>query len=275
MKRQRLTITLHENILKRLDRIIDGQIIKNRSHAIETLLNEQIRNKIIKKAIIFGGGKGVVFQKKIIPKLLFPLDNRTLIEKNIEILKSYGITDIIFSLGSFGKQIRNKIGDGSKYGVKVLYFERDRGNAGILRQAKSLFEDTFLAMNGDILLKTIDLTDMYDFHKSSPALATILLSTVTEPEGLGSVLIKGNLITKFREKPSRSTGKYHLINAGVYLFEPDICELVTPEICSLEYDIFPKLVKTKKIQGYLLNKEWIHLHDEEKYSVYINSLKKQ
>lgn len=272
MRRERLTITLRSDLLKKLDRMVDGNTIRNRSHAIESVLTNQLKSSILSCAVMLGGGEGIEFEGKKISKLLLPINGKTIIEYNIEVLKSYGITNLIFSLGSMGEQVREKLGDGSKYGIKLMYFERDRGTAGVLRQAKSFFEDTFLMMNGDILLENIDLVDMYEFHKNSAGKATMLLATTNDSTGLGSISMKGNMIVKFVEKPQKSKNVSHLINGGVYLFNPEVCSMVSPETFSLEHDIFPKLAEEKKLFGYLLDKKWIHLHDVEKYEEFIKSL---
>jgi NDP-sugar pyrophosphorylase family protein len=275
MPRQRLTITLDDYLLSKVDKRVDGHKIRNRSHAIESIINEKLQSKILKKAVVLGGGQGIEFEGKKISKLLLPIDGKSLIEKNIEVLKEHGITDLILSLGGLGEQIREKLGDGSKYGIKVLYFERDRGTAGVLRQAKSVLDETFLMMNGDIYLENIDLQNMYDFHKSNRAKATILLTTINDPSLFGSVLMKGSMITKFSEKPRPQESYSHLINGGVYLFEPAVCSMVSPETISLEGDIFPELAEEHSLFGYFLDNKWIHLHDRTKYEEYVNSLKKQ
>lgn len=269
MRRERITITLSRDLLGKIDRRVDGHKIRNRSHAIEAILNEKLQSKILKKAIILGGGQGIEFGGKTISKLLLPIGKKSLIERNIEILKEHGITDLLLSLGNLGDQIREKLGDGSAHGIKIVYFERDRGTAGVLRQAKSLLDETFLMMNGDIYLENIDLLDMYDFHKTRKAKASVLLTTINDPSLFGSVLLKGDMITKFSEKPRPEEAYSHLINGGVYFFEPEACSLVTPEAVSLEGDIFPRLSAEKKLFGYFLDRKWIHLHDKEKYEEYL------
>jgi len=275
MTRQRLTITLDDQLLRKIDKRVDGHKIRNRSHAIETILNEKLQSHILKRAVILGGGKGIEMNGKEMSKLLLPVGGKTLIERNIEILKEHGITDLVLSLGGLAEQIREKLKDGSAYGIKIIYFERDRGTAGVLRQAKSLFDETFLMMNGDILLDNIDIKDMYDFHKNHKAKATIILTTADDPSLFGSVLMKGDMITKFSEKPQASSAYSHLINAGVYFFEPEVANLVNPETVSLEGDVFPELAKEQKLYGYFLDSRWLHLHDKEKYEAYLNSLAKQ
>lgn len=268
MKRKRLTITIQDEILKRLDRFIDGDKIRNRSHAIEVLLSKRLKNQIIKKAIIMGRGDGVTIYGKEVSHLLLPLNGKTLIEHNIEFLKKFGITDFIISMGKLDQQVRDTLGDGSKYGIKVIYYVRDLGRGGVLRQAKSLLEDTFLMMNGDILLENIDLRDMYYYHKANRGQGTVLLTTVADPSRLGTVRMKGNRITEFAEKPVLGRQPSQIINAGVYLLEPAVCELVSPEEFSMERFVFPTLAAQESLYGYMMDGDWIHLHDKELFYDY-------
>jgi NDP-sugar pyrophosphorylase family protein len=99
----------------------------------------------------------------------------------------------------------------------------------------------------------------------------MLLATADESTNLGSITMKGNLITQFVEKPEKNESSSHLVNGGVYLFDPEVCPIVTPEMPSLENDIFPKLAKGEKLFGYLLDGKWIHLHDAAKYQEFIKS----
>lgn len=274
MKRQRLTITLRENVLKKIDSEIDGQKIRNRSHAIETFLMERFQTNIIKKVIILGGGKKITIKNKMMSKLLLPVGNQTLIGRNIEILKNYGVTDLILSVGGFGDQIRKVLKDGSKFKIKILYFERDRGTASILHQAKTLLDNTFLISSGDVLLEDIDINDVYQFHKNNKGLGTILLTTTSDPRGLGSITMKGNQIIKFVEKPTEVENNSCLVSTGIYLLEPEVCDMISADSFSLEYDVFPELVRRGKLFGYSLDSKWIHLHDEEKYNEYLKTVKK-
>lgn len=276
MARIRLTITLDKALVEKLDRKIDGFKMRNRSHAIETFLNEKLQSNILRKALILGGGQGIEFEGKIISKLLLPVKGgKTLIENNIEVLKEYGVTDIILSSGDLGAQLREKLKDGSGYGIKIVYFERDNSGTGsALRRSRTILNETFFMMNGDILLEGIDFGDMYEFHKGHKGFGTMLLATANDPTALGSIFMKGSRISKFSEKPTGQEKMSYLINAGVYLFEPQVCNMTMPESASLEHDVFPKLVEEGKLFGYNLDVPWVHLHDKEKYENYLKSLKK-
>lgn len=271
--RKRISITLDDRILKKIDALIDGKNIRNRSHAIEVVLGKNFPSDFLTKAVILGGGQKLDVGGQKLPKLLLPVEGKTLIEHNIEVLKACGVDTIILSLGDVADDIRNKLEDGSKYGVKIIYFERDFGNASVLRQAKSLLDDTFLMMNGDVLIENVDFGDIYNFHKKNNGLATVFITTFRDSSLFGSIRMKGNRIVRFTEKPSQNDDENYLINAGIYLMEPEVCEIVGPEFSSLEKDIFPKLAQENKLFGYNLEGKWIHLHDENKYLEYIKDKK--
>jgi len=273
MRRKRLTITLRNDILNKIDKTIDGNVVRNRSHAIESILVEKLKSCILEKAVILGGGYGIALGGKTIPKLLFPIGGETLVEKNIKTLREHGITQLIISPGEMTEQVRKKLGNGSSLGVKITYLEKDTGNADVIRQAKKLMEETFLVMNGDILLDTVDIEDMYDFHKKNGGKATVLVATVNDPSALGAIRMKGNLITHFTEKPGANEPDSYLINGGVYLLEPEISYAITSETHYLEKGVFPVIAQESKLYGYSIGDRWIHLHNKERYLEYIKSLK--
>ena len=99
MDRERLTITLKKSILEKVDHIIDGSQIRNRSHAIETLISQSL-NPTIDKAVILAGGRGINMRPFTfeMPKGLFPVGGKPILEQLIELLRKYDVRNILFSL---------------------------------------------------------------------------------------------------------------------------------------------------------------------------------
>lgn len=265
MRRERITITIRSDVLKKLDTIIDGERVRNRSNAIETIVLERFGNQVLKTAVIYAaGGQETEKDGEATSKILFSLGDKLLIEKNIEKLKSVGIDTLIISVGKLKTQVEKILGDGKKLGIKIKYFEEFNGTAGVLRDLKKYLKETFLAVNGDILLDPIDFEDMYHFHKKHHGAATLAVATVSDASKLGNIFMKGNLVTGFREKESDSEKQSHLVSGGVYIFEPEAAEFVGDGFQMLEHNLFPDLANEGKLFGYNLGEEWIHLHDEEK-----------
>jgi len=270
MRRERITITIRDDVLKKIDTIIDGKNIRNRSNAIETVLLEKFKNRIIQKAVVLGAYRGVKIRGKIISEILIPVNGKALIERNIEKLKSIGVNEIIIAAGGFEKEVFSILGNGSQFKIKIDYIQ-SKGTAGVFKKAKDLLKNSFIMFNGDILLDNIDLEEMYIFHKTQKNITTIAVATATDHTSLGSIFMQGSKIVKFLEKATRIDGS-HMVNSGVYLMEPSICSIPLSKKQMLEHDIFPKLAQSGKLGGYHIDR-WIHLHDEAHLSRYLNLLK--
>lgn len=261
MNRERITVTIQGSLLKQLDHMIDGETVRNRSHAIEKVLIDKFGDIIVPQAIIFGGGKGVSVKgsEKLISPLLFPIDGEMLIDRHIKQLKKAGVEEIFLSVGTFGDEVRKVVGDGSKYDMKVLYFERDHGTASILRQAKDLLKESFLVLNGHILFESVDIEDILVFHKNNKSLCTMSLVAVGDPRSFGQALMRGNRVSKFEEKPAEILS--YLVNAGIYVVDAAVCKMVTPETVSFEKEVIPKLAEEKQLFGYVLDQPWQRIAD--------------
>ncbi len=273
MRRERITITIRSDVLKKLDTVIDGEKIRNRSNAIETIILDKFGNRILKTAVIFAAdSQEITMNGKVTSKILFSLGNKLLIEENIETLKKVGVDTLFISVGKLREQVEKIIGDGRKFGMKIKYLEQFNGTGGVLRDLEKNLKETFLAANGDILLDKIDLEDMYLFHKKLGGVATLAVATIDDPSKLGNIYVKGNLITDFKEKIADTEEQSHLVSGGIYIFEPEMVKSVPEGYQMLENDIFPKLAQQKKIFGYNIGKEWVHLHDEEKLKEFLKKV---
>ncbi len=269
MDRDRLTITLRKDILKKVDSIIDKTTIRNRSHAIETLLTRAIAPKI-ESAVILAGGEGIKLRPVTyeIPKSLLPIHGKPLVEYTIEVLKKADIRNIIFAIGHLGNKIRAHFGDGSKFGVRISYSEERKGlgTGGALRNATQFIKGTsFLTIHGDILAQ-INLLDLLQFHSQQNVTATMALTTTSDIETHGNVSLRGSRIVDFLEKPKKAQELSLLINAGIYVFEPSIISYL-PKIgpCSLERDVFPKLASDQQLAGFPFDGKWFDITTTKSY----------
>jgi len=255
--KERITITIDERMLKLLDEQVDGVTVKNRSHAIELNLAKALQRKSITQAVIFAGGKYDVTQdRQEIPTVLAKIKGKSILEHNINMLKRQGVTDIILSISHRKEAIQNYFGNGEAFGVHITYVEDEnpQGTAGVLRNVAPLITGTFIACNGDEL-KTIDIKDMLAFHRKQGTMATLAVTTTSNPKEYGVVVLNGNHVYSFIEKP---TGKIptNLINAGLYIFEPEVISMVPQGFGRLEQDVFPKLAQKEELSGYVFYGAW-------------------
>ncbi len=272
MNRERITITLRDDMLKRVDEMIDGIKVRNRSHAIEIIL-ARILSKKVTKAFILAGGKGTRMRPFTyeMPKPMIPVQGRPLLEHIIDLLRKYDVRDVIISLGYLGDRIQEYFGNGSKFGVKITYVKEDNGlgTAGPLNLAKNLLNEPFLMLNGDVLMD-IDLDDFIEFHYKNHGLCTIALTAVEDPSRFGVARLRGEQILEFIEKPRKGTESSNLINAGVYLLEPEVLNYIPKGRTMMETDVFPKLAKENQLFGYPFDGQWL---DTGTYEAYERAIK--
>lgn len=264
MNRSRITITIRTDLLRSVDGLIDGTRIKNRSHAIESLLTKDFSARKIRKAVILAGGKGIKIkgQKEEVSRVLAPYQGRLFIEHVFDYLRAQGIEEVIISASHLSAGIKEEVGDGQKFGLSVSYLAKDEGTASVLKYLVNLVDETFLVMNGDVFAEA-DLGEMFDFHKKCGGVCTVGMISVKEPAAFGNIVLKGSQIVDFIEKPRAGKEESYLVNAGIYIMEPDIFNLVSPKCTSLERDLFPVLAQKGKLCGYYLQGRWTSLEKSE------------
>ncbi len=215
------------------------------------------------KAMILAAGVGSRLDPltRNVPKPLVPIINRPVMEYLLELLKKHGFDEIVINLHYLGDHIQTYFGDGSKWGVKILWSVEDQlwGDAGSLKRVEDfLKDDTFIVIGGDDLTD-MDLTKLVKTHKEKKALATIALSLVDDPSEYGIVLMnEDSRITRFLEKPKGEVIFSNTANTGVYVFEPEIFDLIPRGTFYLfGKQVFPLLLEQHlPIYGHLTASYW-------------------
>ena len=276
MDRERLTITLQKSLLGKIDALIDGTKIRNRSHAIEYFITQSLTPKV-KQAVILAGGKGLHMRPFTfeMPKGLLPVAGKPILEHIVEMLRESGVRDIIFSIGHLGEKIQEHFGDGKKFGVKITYVseEKEAGTGGALLLAKQhVTSDTFLVIHGDILID-INLSDFIAFHKEQENMATLAVTTVVDPSSFGEVILHGAKITQFIEKPQKGKQTSQLVSCGLYILEKEIFNFLPKDDVSHLEEVFPKLAREKKLSGFLFEGKWVDVGTPSSYEHAITTWK--
>ena len=136
------------------------------------------------KAVILVGGPGTRLQPLTydIPKPMVPILNKTFMEYTLAYLKQFGIEDIILALNYLPEVFRSYFGDGSQFGVRLIYCleKNPMGTAGAVKNAEQYLNSTFLVLNGDIFTD-LNINDMLASHRNKRAKATISLNRVDTP----------------------------------------------------------------------------------------------
>jgi mannose-1-phosphate guanylyltransferase len=200
------------------------------------------------QALILAGGKGTRLRPLTVytPKPIVPICNRAFLLYQIDTLKRAGVTDITLSLSYQPEKIEQLLGDGSNFGVKLKYTVEPQpmGTAGAYKFAEDLIREPTVVFNGDILTD-LDLKTVIRQHKERKAIATIVLTPVEDPSMYGVVETdpEGRVL-RFLEKPKPEDTTCRNINAGTYVLEPSVLDLIPKgENHSFEYGLFPNLLK--------------------------------
>lgn len=222
-------------------------------------------------AVILIGGPGTRLQPLTNdrPKSVLPVLNKPFMEHFIAYLRQYGIKDIILTLSYLPDVIREYLGDGSRYGVRLTYCleEEPLGTAGAVKNAEAYLDNTFFVLNGDVFTD-MDLGDMLAFHRENKAKATISLTWVDDPSAFGVVETDGEKrVKQFIEKPPLAEATTNWINAGTYILEPEVLEHIPSNTHYMfEKGLYPRLLDTgAPVYGYPYRGYWLDMGTPEKY----------
>ena len=220
-------------------------------------------------AVILVGGLGTRLRPLTdrTRKDMLPLVDRPQLAYTFDHLRRFGVTRAIVSCGYLPTQIQEHFGDA--YGDLRLEYrieEEPLGTGGAIRFAADGLDEPFFALNGDSLRET-DLDAMIEFHRARPSRATILLTPVEDPSRYGLVRVDGEgRVLSFLEKPRPEEIDTDLINAGLYVLEPDVLDLIPPgRPVSIEREIFPELVDEQAVYGVALPGYWLDVGTPEAY----------
>lgn len=203
--RIRITVSLNKELADQVDELIDGVRIRNRSHAVESLIKESLGQARVRHAVILAGGDDV---RNRLPAIRHFLST----------LSEYDVTEIFVAVGYLGETVKEALGDGTDFGVRLTYLDSDRGTGGVLRQYRTRFKSTFLVANLHRPVD-VDVRQLLRFHREHQPAVTIATPSLTELH-------------------------------GVYVFEPKALAAIPDGFAMLEETVFHELTKAGKLLPY-------------------------
>ena len=255
--KKKISITINEKTLKDIDNIIDYIYIRNRSQAIELLVNRALGdNKVA--VILSGGPEEDILISKDEYRITTKLNGMTLIESVLGKLKEEGFKKIfLVARKKVINSVFSLVQNGSKFGVELEYVEEkeSEGTADSLRLVRGKINSNFLVVYGDILFKDLNLEELWNEHLKRKGTSTLLLNTTPTPSKKGVVKIEGSKILEFIQKPEKS--EVHLGFSSIFVSQPEILEYSGH---SLEKDVFPEMAKKGLLNGYLSTTKITKLH---------------
>jgi len=223
------------------------------------------------QAIVLVGGEGTRLRPLTYgtPKPMVPIMGVPFLARTMERLFEAGIKDVVLPAGYMPQAIIDYFGDGSALGMTIRYVIEEEllGTAGALKNVEQFITGPFFVLNGDILT-TLDLRKMIDEHKRLGGIGLLHLIRVEDPSAFGCVVHdEAHRITSFVEKPPRETAPTNEINAGTYLFEREILDMIPAgRKVSIERETFPEVIAAGKgLYSYTTSDYWMDLGKPEQY----------
>jgi len=209
------------------------------------------------KAMILAAGKGTRVRPLTydLPKPMIPVLGKPVMAYLIEHLRKHGVTEIMVNVSHLHEKIEEYFGEGEQYGVQIGYsFEGYTkedgevvavpiGSAGGMKKIQEFggfFDDTTIVLCGDALID-LDLKAALAEHRRKGAVASVITKEVPwdKVSSYGVVVTDQNgRITQFQEKPKQEDALSNFISTGIYIFEPEVIDLIPSGV---EFDIGSQL----------------------------------
>jgi mannose-1-phosphate guanylyltransferase len=198
--------------------------------------------------VIMAGGQGSRLRPLTLtrPKPMVEVLGRPVIDYVKDAMLEAGIDNVIVTTGYRGEQLQKHVSTWPKEALKhhsrtisarINQENSPMGTAGSVRLLSDLLTETFVVGSGDSVA-SFDISGLLQAHKQSGAKVTMALWEVEDPSDFGIVglstthngqldgKLREGYIRKFKEKPSPQEAFSNVINAGLYIIEPEVMELV-------------------------------------------------
>ena len=214
------------------------------------------------KAVVLVGGQGSRLRPITydVPKAMVPLRNQPFMGYVIDFLRAGELDGVVLSLGYLPDPIKEYFDERDLNGFSIDYAveEYALGTAGGIKNAEGYLDgESLVVVNGDVL-SGMDLRVAIAKHKESNALATIVLTSVEDPTAYGLVEVDHDmLVHRFIEKPAADEVTTNLVNAGIYVLEPEVLDMISAgQEVSIEREIFPQLQAERRLRAYVSSSYW-------------------
>lgn len=215
------------------------------------------------KAMILAAGKGTRVRPLTydLPKPMIPILGKPVMAYLIEHLAKYGVKEIMVNVSYLHEKIEDYFGEGDQYGVQIGYsFEghtnddgtvvaQALGSAGGMKKIQEFggfFDDTTIVLCGDAVVN-LDIKSALFEHRRKGALASVICREVPwdKVSSYGVVVSDADgRIKQFQEKPSQEEALSNFVSTGIYIFEPEVLDLIPADtVFDIGSQLFPLLAE--------------------------------
>ncbi|MBJ62185.1 MAG: hypothetical protein CMB57_02935 [Euryarchaeota archaeon] len=205
------------------------------------------------QVVVLAGGVGSRLRPwtNEVPKPLLPMLDATLLERVVEGVPGGLVDEVVVAGGYKVDQIQEYFRNADvDFDVRIVPEDKPLGTGGALGNCRDVVSGRFACFNGDIV-SSLNVGDMLQQHSKMDVKGTLALWEVEDPTRFGIVgLDEGRKVTQFKEKPKPEEVFSNLINAGSYLLEEEVFDIMPRGKHSLERDVFPVLAEEGSLAGF-------------------------
>jgi dTDP-glucose pyrophosphorylase/CBS domain-containing protein len=202
--------------------VVDDNGILIGLEVIDTILSTPRRENLV---VLMAGGLGTRLKHLTanIPKPMLKVGDKPILETILENFMEHGFSRFLISVNYKSEMIESYFGDGSQWDVQIDYLREDKrlGTAGALSLMSEKPASPILVMNGDVLTK-VNFQQLLEFHTEHKAAATMCVREYDYQVPFGVVKLDQHRILSIEEKPVQR----FFVNAGIYVLEPEVLELI-------------------------------------------------
>ncbi|RZD46983.1 MAG: glucose-1-phosphate cytidylyltransferase [Thaumarchaeota archaeon] len=227
------------------------------------------------KAVILAGGFGTRISEEshLKPKPMIEIGRMPILWHIMKNYSTFGVNEFVICLGYKGYMIKeffanyylhksdvtidlhkNEVSitkpDTEPWKVTLVETGENTMTGGRIKKAEKYIDDTFCLTYGDGV-SNVNITSLIEFHKNKKEIAT--LTAVQPPGKFGSLLLDGDRVSEFVEKPK---GDNSWINGGFFVFETEVLDKIKDDSTILEKHVLSSLAKENQINAFRHDGFW-------------------
>ena len=213
------------------------------------------------QAVILAGGMGTRLKPltEHIPKVMAPVNGKPFLRHLLELLRGYGIDNVILCVGYLPEQVRDYFGDGSSLGLSIKYSQEEGGllgTGGALKKAQNLLDERFFVINGDTYLP-VDYRRVEDVFRQGDKQALMVVYDNGDDTGVKNnvALDDEAMVTRYDKKSGSPDLKY--VEAGVLALHREALSILEEgRAVSLEEGLYPTLIREGQLAAYVTERKF-------------------
>lgn len=228
----------------------------------------------IKQAVILAGGAGSRLRPftKSNPKPMIPVNGKPFLEYLIALLKDNGIEEIIILIGYMGEKIKDYLGNGSRYKIKIkysytpfLFKDNEETLSGQrLKNAKEMLNSFFLLLYCDNYWP-LDLEKLKNFYEEHPSDVLVTVFSNKDKFTKNNILVKSGYAVKYDS--TRKGQDLNGVDIGFFIVKKKVLNLLSSINSKFESDVLPQLIQKRKLSAFLTDQKYYSISDKKRVKV--------